>query len=153
MWGHHRLRRVPAASVLKAMLMVTYLNHRSVRHRRLRRRDMRLLSPMIRRSDNVTASVIRNFVGNRGLRRLARRVGMHRFTPVAHPWGNSLVDAADQTRFFLHLDRFVVLRHRRTRDEAAGLHNACPAMGRRTGRAERVAGLLQGRMGKRIRGR
>ena len=114
MWGHHRLRTVPAASVLKAMLMVTYLNHRTVRHRPLRRRDMRLLSPMIRRSDNATASAIRNMVGNSGLRRLARRVGMRRFTPVAHPWGHSRVNAADQSRFFLRLDRYVVARHRRT---------------------------------------
>ena len=114
MWGHHRLRTVPSASVLKAMLMVTYLNHGSVRHRALRPRDMRLLSPMIRRSDNATASAIRNFVGSRGLRRLARRVGMHRFTPVAHPWGDSRVNAADQTRFFLRIDRLVVARHRST---------------------------------------
>jgi hypothetical protein len=113
MWGHHRLRTVPAVSVLKAMLMVTYLNHRSVRHRRLRERDRRLLAPMIRRSDNVTASAIRNRVGNRGLRRLARRAGMRRFTPVAHPWGHSRVNAADQARFFLHIDRLVVARHRR----------------------------------------
>jgi beta-lactamase class A len=113
MWGHRRLRVVPSASVLKAMLMVAYLNRRDVRHRRLRRGDLRLLRPMIWRSDNATASAIRDIVGNRGLRRLARRVGMRRFTPVAHPWGNSLVNAADQTRFFLRLERYVARRHRR----------------------------------------
>ena len=75
---------------------------------------MRLLSPMIRRSDSAAASVIRNMVGSRGLRRLARRVGMRRFTPVAHPWGHSRVNAADQSRFFLDIDRLVVARHRRT---------------------------------------
>lgn len=111
-WGYRRLRVVPSASVLKAMLMVAYLNRREVRDRPLRERDLRLLRPMIRRSDNTTASYIRNLVGNRGLRRLAHRVGMRRFTPVAHPWGNSLVNAADQTRFFLHLERFVPERHR-----------------------------------------
>jgi hypothetical protein len=113
LWGYRRLRVVPAASVLKAMLMVAYLNRREVRDRPLRDRDLRLLRPMIRRSDNVTASYIRNLVGNRGLRRLARRVGMRRFTPVAHPWGHSLVNAADQTRFFLRIERFVPERHRR----------------------------------------
>ena len=112
MWGHHRLRSVPSASVLKAMLMVTYLNHRSVRHRALRPRDRRLLAPMIRRSDNATASAIRNFVGNRGLRRLARRLRMRRFVPVAHPWGHSRVNAVNQTRLFLRIDRYVVARHR-----------------------------------------
>jgi hypothetical protein len=113
-WSHHRLRTVPAASVLKAMLMVAYLNRRNVRNRALRGRDRRLLAPMIRRSDNAAASAIRNLVGSRGLKRLARRVGMRRFIPVAHPWGLSRVNAADQTRFFLHIDRYVVARHRRT---------------------------------------
>jgi len=114
MWGHRRLRTVPSASVLKPMLMVAYLNRRSIRDRPLRRFDRRLLGPMIRRSDNVTASYVRNVVGSRGLRRLARRVGMRRFTPVVNPWGNSRVNAADQARFFLHLDRYVPRRHRRT---------------------------------------
>src|SRR5688500_3080799 len=113
LWGYRRLRVVPAASVLKAMLMVAYLNRREVRGRPLRERDLRLLRPMIRRSDNATASYIRNLVGNRGLRRVARRTGMRRFTPVAHPWGASLVNAADQTRFFLHVERLVPERHRR----------------------------------------
>ena len=125
MWGHHRLRVVPAASVLKAMLMVAYLNRREVRDRPLRPHDLRLLRPMIRRSDNTTASLIRNIVGNAGLRRLARRVGMRRFTPVAHPWGNSRVNAADQTRFFLHLDRYVAPRHRRRALRL--LHSIVPA--------------------------
>lgn len=125
LWGHHRLRVVPAASVLKAMLMVAYLNQREVRDRPLRRHDLRLLRPMIRRSDNTTASIIRNMVGNRGLRRLARRVGMRGFTPVAHPWGNSRVNAADQTRFFLHLDRYVARRHRRRALRL--LHSIVPA--------------------------
>jgi hypothetical protein len=80
---------------------------------------------MIRRSDNVTASRIRDIVGNRGLRRLARRVGMRRFTPVAHPWGHSLVNAADQTRFFLRLERFVAERHRRRALRL--LHSIVPA--------------------------
>ena len=113
MWGHRRLRDVPAASVLKAMLMVAYLNHRRVRDRPLRRRDRRLLAPMIRRSDNATASVIRNFVGSRGLRRIARRLRMRRFVPIAHPWGSSRVNAVNQTRLFLRIDRYVVGRHRR----------------------------------------
>jgi beta-lactamase family protein len=124
-WGYRRLRVVPAASVLKAMLMVAYLNRRKVRDRPLRERDLDLLRPMIRRSDNTTATYIRNLVGNRGLRRLARRVGMRRFTPVAHPWGNSLVNAADQTRFFLHIERFVPERHRRRALRL--LHSIIPA--------------------------
>lgn len=112
LYDHRAGRPVPAASVLKAMLMVSYLNRRSVRSRPLRDSDLRLLRPMIRRSDNAAASRIRNLVGNRGLRRLARRAGMRNFTPVAHPWGHSLVTAADQTRLFLHIERFIPKRHR-----------------------------------------
>jgi beta-lactamase class A len=112
LWGHRPLRDVPAASVLKAMLMVAYLNHRTVRDRPLHRRDRRLLAPMIRRSDNASASAIRNFVGNRGLRRIARRLRMRRFVPVAHPWGGSRVNAANQTRLFLRIDQYVAARHR-----------------------------------------
>ena len=114
MWGHRRVRTVPAASVLKAMLMVAYLNRPGVRDRALRRRDRRLLAPMIRRSDNVAASQVHSLVGSRGLRRVARRVGMRRFVPVTDPWGHSRVNAADQTRLFLHIDRYVPRRHRRT---------------------------------------
>ena len=111
-WGLHRFRDVPSASVLKAMLLVAYLNHRTVRDRPLRRRDRRLLVPMVRWSDNTAASIVRNFVGSRGLRRVARRVPMRRFVPVVNPWGLSRVNAANQTRFFLKIDRMVPRRHR-----------------------------------------
>jgi hypothetical protein len=99
--------------VLKAMLLVAYLDHPSVRDRALRDADLDLLSPMVRRSDNATATRVRAFVGARRLRRLAQRAGMRRF--VAAPtrfWGSSRIDAEDQARWFLHIDRYVVERHR-----------------------------------------
>jgi hypothetical protein len=52
-------------------------------------------------------------VGDDGLERLARRAGMRRFHP-APVWGLSSVDAADQSRFLLHVERLVPRRHRRT---------------------------------------
>lgn len=112
-WGFRSTRTVPSASVLKAMLMVAYLNHPHVRGRDLRRADRRLLSPMIRRSDNATATRIRNYVGYGRLRRLARIAGMTRFR-TARIWGHCRVNAFDQTKLFLRLERFVVPRHRRT---------------------------------------
>lgn len=112
LYGNAAERAFPSASVLKAMLMVAYLRRPSVRERRLRSGDMALLAPMIRRSDNTAASRVDSIVGNEGLRRLARRVGMRRFRPAAPIWGNSLIDATDQTRFFLHIDSFVPRRHR-----------------------------------------
>jgi hypothetical protein len=104
-------RTVPSASVVKAMLLVAYLRQPDVRHRRLRGTDRALLGPMIRRSDNAAASQVCNIVGTAGLTRLAHRVHMHRFH-ATRPWGLSTIDVADQTRFFLHIDRRIPRRHR-----------------------------------------
>jgi hypothetical protein len=113
LYGLDAWRPVPAASVLKAMLLVAYLRQPDVRGRALRRGDLALLAPMVRWSDNVCASRVRDIVGNGALVGLARRVHMRFFAPAAI-WGLSRIDAADQTRFFLHLERFVPRRHRRT---------------------------------------
>jgi beta-lactamase class A len=101
--------QVPSASVFKAMLLVTYL--RQARHRELTDSDRALLAPMIQRSDNVAATRVRDIVGNAAVMRLARRVGMTRFA-VAQVWGLSKITARDQTKFFLHIDRFVPKPHR-----------------------------------------
>jgi len=113
LYGFRARRTVASASVVKAMLMVTYLNSKPVRRRPLSRVDRNLIGPMIRRSDNGRATLVRNLVGNEALRRLARRVGMRDFETAAS-WGETRITAADQTKLFLRLDRFVVRRHRRT---------------------------------------
>jgi hypothetical protein len=110
-WSYRANKTYPSASVVKAMLLVSYLDHRYVRGRALTHRDRSLLTPMIRRSDDHAAQRIFEFVGRGGLRALARRVGMHHFRP-AHVWGRSLISAGDQTKFFLKIDRFLVSRHR-----------------------------------------
>ena len=112
-WGYRGDRVDRSASVVKAMLMVTYLNRPSVRSRPLRAGDYALLSPMIRRSNNRAASRVRDIVGNESLSRLARRAGMRRFA-TAPSWGATRISTADQTRFFLKLDRFVARSHRDT---------------------------------------
>jgi hypothetical protein len=112
LWGRRLDTQVPSASVFKAMLLVTYLRQSSVRDRDLHDSDRALLAPMIRRSDNVAATRVRDIVGNAAVVRLAHRVGMSRFE-VRSVWGLSLITARDQTRFFLHIDRFVPERHRR----------------------------------------
>jgi hypothetical protein len=109
-WGWHDLRTYPSASVLKAMLLVAYLERD--RHHRLSHTDRARLEPMIRRSDNSAATTVIGIVGARGLRSVAARAHMHRFTPVTGIWGNSRIDARDQERFFLHIDRLVPRRHR-----------------------------------------
>jgi Beta-lactamase enzyme family len=67
---------------------------------------------MIRRSDNVTATRIRDIVGNGALVRLARRAGMTRFA-VNRVWGLSLTTARDQSLFFQRLEDLLPDRHRR----------------------------------------
>jgi hypothetical protein len=111
LWGRGLDRQVPSASVFKAMLLVTYVRQRSVRQRALRDADRALLAPMIRRSDNVAATRVRDIVGNAAVVRLAHRVGMTRFR-IAQVWGLSQITARDQTKFFLHIDSFVPKRHR-----------------------------------------
>jgi hypothetical protein len=112
LWGVRRTEGFPSASVLKAMLLVAYLRRPSVRNRHLSRSERALLTPMIRVSDNGAAGAVLGIVGTSGLSRLARHAGMHRFRPVNQPWGLSRIDAANQTRFFLEIDRLLPPRHR-----------------------------------------
>jgi hypothetical protein len=101
-----------SASVLKAMLLVAYLDRPSVASRALSAHDTALLYPMITRSDNDAADTVDTIVGAGGLRALARRVGMTEFTPAEPIWGESEISPRDQTRFFLHIESDVVARHR-----------------------------------------
>jgi beta-lactamase class A len=105
---------VPSASVLKAMLLVAYLDDARVRYRPLRAADHSLIDPMIQRSDNTAASRVLEFVGPAGVYAVAHRAGMSRFSLDPVIWGLSRIDASDQTRFFLHIDSDVVARHRAT---------------------------------------
>jgi hypothetical protein len=113
-WGHRRTDGVHSASVVKALLLVTYLDDPRVRNRPLEAADHRLIDPMIRRSDNAAATQLLAFVGPQRVRRAARRAGMRRFVLNPTVWGGSRIDASDQTRFFLHIDGQVVPRHRAT---------------------------------------
>jgi hypothetical protein len=103
--------RAPSASLLKAMLLVAYLNRADLRHRDLGPGDRNLLAPMIRRSDNVTAGSVLGIVGSSGVYRVARRAGMRDFS-LRSPWGMSTTSASDQARFFYRIDRLVPRRHR-----------------------------------------
>jgi beta-lactamase class A len=111
-YGYRPEHREWSASVLKAMLMVAYLDRPSVAGRDLDAQDRSLLGPMITASDNGAADTVDTIVGAAGLEALAHRVGMARFVAAEPIWGQSLITARDQTRFFLHIDRYVVARHR-----------------------------------------
>jgi Beta-lactamase enzyme family len=114
LWGYRRTSGVHSASVVKALLLVAYLDDPRVRRRPLTAADHRLIDPMIRRSDNAAATKVLAFVGARRVQATADRVGMHRFRLNPRVWGGSRIDASDQTRFFLHYDAHVVARHRAT---------------------------------------
>jgi hypothetical protein len=100
-----------SASLVKAMLLVAYLERPDVRDRRLRPGERRLLGPMIRISDNDAATAVYDRVGEGGLRRVARRAGMRSFVP--NPvWGGCQVTARDQARLFFRIRKLLPERHR-----------------------------------------
>ena len=109
--GYRRAVQYSSASLVKAMLLVAYLNRRDVRRRDLRANERHLLGPMVRISDNDAATAIYQRVGMDGLNRLAHRARMRRF--VAHPvWGGCQVTARDQARFFSRIRSLLPRRHR-----------------------------------------
>ena len=110
MHGHAEASTVAMASVFKVMLMAGYLRRPSVRDRNLTRADRDLLAPMIRWSDNATASRIRRILGAPAVHGLARDAGMRDFR-MEDPWGLSRTSARDQARFMFELERFIPDRH------------------------------------------
>ncbi len=113
LYGYRKATSTRSASVVKAMLMVAYLNHRTVRGRELTRSDLALIRPMIRVSDNDAADAVHAFLGNGALARLARRARMRNFATSPF-WGATQITPADQARLFFAIDRYVVRRHRDT---------------------------------------
>jgi beta-lactamase class A len=110
MHGHALSVPAPMASVFKVMLMVTYLRQASVRNRDLRAADRDLLAPMIRWSDNATATRIRNLVGAEAINRLARDADMRDFQ-LHDTWGLSRSSPRDQAPFMFELERHIPKRH------------------------------------------
>lgn len=109
-WGHRGARTTRTASTVKVLLALAYLR-RVVRDRPLGPGDRALLEPMIRRSDNVTATRIRDRVGNPAVARVARRAGLRDFR--VHPiWGQSAISARDLSRLFGEVERLAPRRHR-----------------------------------------
>jgi hypothetical protein len=97
-------RTYASASVVKAMLLVSYL--RKIGKRAPNAAERGALGPMIAVSDNRRASAVYRRVGEAALRRLAKRAGMKRFS-VAARWSRARVSAEDQARFMWRFDRLV----------------------------------------------
>ena len=134
----------PAASVFKVMLLVAYLR---MRHDRgLSDRDRDLLGPMIRRSDSVAATEVRDIVGVRRIERVARVARMRDFRYRAI-WGESRTSPRDQARFMYHLPSYIPGRHRAYARYLLVPHRPLAALGDRSRRPTRLEALLQGGLG------
>jgi hypothetical protein len=108
---HACRRRYVTGSVIKAMLLVSYLERVAAERRPLSAGERDLLEPMIRESDNDAADDVYYSLGDAPLYRLAERAGMRRFDVYGY-WGNAMLTAADQARFMARIDRLVARRHR-----------------------------------------
>ena len=96
-----------SASVVKAMMLVAYLQMRSAQQRGLNARDRSLLYPMIHVSDNNAASAVLAAVGAAALARVASEAGMSDYAPGVGWWAFTQTSAADQARFFSLLAQLI----------------------------------------------
>ena len=112
LYGSRVNQQFITASVVKAMLLVGYLRKLDHEHRALDPRDRSILDPMIHFSDNEAATRAYDFVGDPGLYDVARRAHMRNFS-VAGFWGNAMLTAADQARFFFGIAGLIPHRFRR----------------------------------------
>lgn len=112
-WGYRPDHQEWSASVVKAMLLTVYIDEPYVAHRALTASERSTLTGMITASNNYDAQTIYNRVGNAGLEALADRVGMTHFATNAQGiWGETLITGRDQTKYFLHIDKYMVSAHR-----------------------------------------
>jgi hypothetical protein len=98
--------RFVAASVVKAMLLVAYLQRLARVHSGLDAGSRALLYPMIHVSDNGAASAVQGIVGNGALLSLAHQAHMTDFAP-ADNWIFTQISAADQARYFFMQDDLI----------------------------------------------
>ena len=105
--GMHLHEHFRTASVVKAMMLVAYLQMLSAQHRQLNARDRALLYPMIHVSDNNAASAVLAIVGGGALAHVARQAGMADYAPGIGWWAFTQTSAADQARFFSMLQQLI----------------------------------------------
>src|ERR1700704_2803079 len=98
------------ASVVKAMMLVAYLQMLAAQHRGLGAGDRALLYPMIHVSDNNAASAVLAGVGGGALASVARQAGMSDYAPGVGWWAFTQTSAADQARLFARLGRLIPKR-------------------------------------------
>jgi len=102
----------PSASVVKAMLLVSYLRQASWGKLPLDAGALRELSAMIVVSDNDAATILYSRIGgDPALNALAELAGMRSFAVHGY-WSSAQITARDEALLFSHLNRLVPQRER-----------------------------------------
>lgn len=110
-WEYRATEPVKCASLMKTLLLATYLRQSSVRDRRLTEADRKYLRPMIRESANTPASALYVKLGADAIARTARAAGMGLVTPNPH-WGLTRTTARQQVALYSRLPDLFPERHR-----------------------------------------
>ena len=100
-----------SASLVKAMILVAYLRQLAEEDREPSDLELTRMGDMIRVSDNFSASELYEQLDPGALDELAAEAGMRSFA-TSEVWGNCLLTAADQVRFFVSLDRLLPAAYR-----------------------------------------
>jgi hypothetical protein len=107
MSGVHEHWTFVSASVVKAMLLVSYLRMLDARGQHdVDAFSNSFLYPMINVSDNSAATQTWSIVGDGRLYALAHAAGMTDFSIVGI-WANAQLSAADQAKFFFEMDSLI----------------------------------------------
>jgi hypothetical protein len=100
-----------SASLVKAMILVAFLRDLAAADREPSDLELTRMGDMIRTSDNFSASEVYSWLSPGAMDELAAEAGMRSFE-FSEFWGNCVVTAADQVRFFLSLDRLLPAAYR-----------------------------------------
>jgi hypothetical protein len=107
MSGLHEHWTFVSASVVKAMLLVSYLRRLDAMGQHyVDSYSNSFLYPMINVSDNNAATQTWSIVGDPGLYSVASAAGMTDFSIVGI-WANAQISAADQAKFFFEMDSLI----------------------------------------------
>ena len=122
----HADRMFISGSVTKAMLLVQYLRT----HPSIGPSMRRVLATMVEVSDNDCADIVYAAVGgDAALKRVASLARMRNFVADRGYWGYSYINAADQARFFMYMDRLIPKPHRTFAHEILSHVVSCQSYG------------------------
>jgi hypothetical protein len=110
--GYRQFSGWYSASLLKPVILGTYLNQPSVRDRPLTGEERRLMEPMIRASADGPASTLFVRLTPARIQRWGRRHGLRSIGVAAPIWGSTHITAAGYARFFRRLPDEIPARHR-----------------------------------------